>query len=34
MNTTPVTMGTCIAHHFFSFTLSNLHTDAEDCLTR
>lgn len=27
MNTTPVTMGTCIAHNFFSFTLSNLHTD-------
>ena len=25
MNTTPVTMGTCIAHNFFSFTLSNLH---------
>ena len=27
MNTTPVTMGTCIAHNFFSFTLSNLHTN-------
>ncbi|MBO2517052.1 MAG: hypothetical protein CW338_07270 [Clostridiales bacterium] len=30
MNTTPVTMGTCIAHNFFSFTLSNLHTDAQE----
>lgn len=30
MNTTPVTMGTCIAHNFFSFTLSNLHTNAEE----
>ena len=27
MNTTPVTMGSCIAHNFFSFTLSNLHTN-------
>ena len=30
MNTTPVTMGTAIGHNFFSFTLSNLHTDADD----
>ena len=30
MNTTPVTMGTCIAHNFFSFTLSNLHTGADE----
>ena len=30
MNTTPVTMGTCIAHNFFSFTLSNLHTGAQE----
>lgn len=30
MNTTPVTMGTCIAHNFFSFTLSNLHTEANE----
>ena len=27
MNTTPVTMGTGVAHNFFSFTLSNLHTN-------
>ena len=30
MNTTPVTMGTCIAHNFFSFTLSNLHTEETE----
>lgn len=30
MNTTPVTMGTCIAHNFFSFTLSNLHAEANE----
>ena len=29
MNTTPVTMGTCIAHNFFSFTLSNLHAPQD-----
>ena len=29
MNTTPVTMGTCIAHNFFSFTLSNLHVPED-----
>ncbi len=30
MNTTPVTMGSQIGHNFFSFTLSNLHTDADE----
>lgn len=30
MNTTPVTMGTCIAHNFFSFTLSNLHVHEDE----
>ena len=30
MNTTPVTMGTCIGHNFFSFTLSNLHAGADE----
>lgn len=30
MNTTPVTMGTAIGHNFFSFTLSNLHTNQDD----
>lgn len=30
MNTTPVTMGTCIAHNFFSFTLSNLHVGRDE----
>lgn len=30
VNTTPVTMGTCIGHTFFSFTLSNLHVAANE----
>ena len=30
LNTTPVTMGTCIGHNFFSFTLSNLHAEANE----
>lgn len=30
MNTTPVTMGTCIGHNYFSFTLSNLMVENWD----
>ncbi|HCC36885.1 MAG TPA: hypothetical protein DEQ14_04330 [Treponema sp.] len=30
INVTPVTMGTCIAHKYFSFTLSNLAVDEWD----
>lgn len=30
MNTTPITMGTCIGHNFFSFTLSNLHVGEDE----
>lgn len=30
VNVTPVTMGTCIGHNFFSFTLSNLHVGADE----